>query len=421
VRRGGTTADFPQARTALAADGEARAVTETSGMPLNVLIVGSGPAALEAALALHRLAGDRVSVTLLAPDAQLTYRPLSVLAPFGAGGAPTYPLERMAADAGFTQVRDRLASVDPIAHRVTTVTGEQLGYDVVLVASGARPTEPFPAATAFTGSLTDQERLHGIVQDIEGGYLHRIAFVVPDGATWPLPLYELALMLAERAYQMGNDVQLHLVTPEAAPLELFGAEAAQAVRRLLEEAKIALHTNAATQITGRGQLRVAPTADTLEVDRIVSLPRLKGPAIAGLPADGDGFLATDDHGRVLGVPDVYAAGDVTAFPIKQGGLACQQADAAAADIARRAGAPVQPEPFTPVLRGLLLTERQALHMRDGEVAGRALWWPPTKIAGRELAGYLEGLDETAGRPAGRVVNLAFGHTGPGEIEVLSLH
>jgi sulfide:quinone oxidoreductase len=390
-------------------------------MPTNVLIVGAGPAALEAALALHRLAGDRVSVTLLAPDAKLTYRPLSVLSPFAAGGAPTYPLDRMAADIGFTPVRGRMASVDPVARNVTTVTGEQLGYDVLLIASGARPTEPFPAVTAFTGSLTDQERLHGIVQDVEGGYLHRIAFVVPDGATWPLPLYELALMLAERAYQMGNDVQLHLVTPESAPLELFGAEAAQEVRKLLDEARITLHTNASTEITGPGRLRVAATADTLEVDRIVSLPRLKGPAIAGLPADPDGFLATDNHGRVLGVPDVYAAGDATAFPIKQGGIACQQADAAAADIAARAGAPIRPEPFTPVLRGMLLTERRALHMRDGEAAGRALWWPPTKIAGRELAGYLERLDETSGRPAGRPVNLAFGHTGPGEIEVLSLH
>ena len=205
-------------------------------MPTNVLIAGGGPAALEAALALRRLAGDRVSLTLLAPEADLTYRPLSVLAPFAAGGATTYPLERMAADIGFTHVRGRLASVDPAAHTVTTVAGERMGYDALLIASGARPSEPFPAATAFAGSLTDQERLHGIVQDVEGGYLHRIAFVVPSGATWPLPLYEIALMLAERAYEMGSDVELHFVTPEAEPLELFGPQAAQEVRKLLGEA-----------------------------------------------------------------------------------------------------------------------------------------------------------------------------------------
>ena len=83
----------------------------------------------------------------------------------------------------------------------------------------------------------------------------------------------------------------------------------------------------------------------------------------GLPADAEGFLVTDDHARVQGVPDVYAAGDITAYPIKQGGIACQHADAAAEHIAARAGAPIEPEPFTPVLRGLLLTERWARFLR----------------------------------------------------------
>src|SRR3954447_10232270 len=204
-------------------------------MSTSVLIAGGGPAALEAALALHRLAGERVSTTLLAPEANLTYRPLSVLAPFAAGGATTYPLEQMAADAGFSHVRGRLDHVDPVAHTVTTITGEQLAYDYLIIASGARPVQPFPAATAFTGSITDQERLHGLVQDVEGGYVRRIAFVVPAGNSWPLPLYELALMLAERAYQMCVDVALHLVTPEGAPLALFGGEASAHVRALLDE------------------------------------------------------------------------------------------------------------------------------------------------------------------------------------------
>ena len=80
------------------------------------------------------------------------------------------------------------------------------------------------------------------------------------------------------------------------------------------------------------------------------------------------------------------------------------ADAAAADIAARTGAAVEPEPFTTTLRGVLLTERCARFLRhDGEatdVAEGALWWPPAKIAGRELAGYLAGLDEEAGRRSG---------------------
>jgi sulfide:quinone oxidoreductase len=385
-------------------------------MTTNVLIAGGGPAALEAALALHRLAGDRVATTVLAPESNFTYRPLSVLAPFAAGDAPNYPLEQMAAEIGFTHVRGRLRSVDPAEHTVTTVTGERLAYDVLIIAAGARPVEPFPAATSFTGSMADQERLHGIVQDVEGGYLKRIAFVVPTGATWPLPLYELALMLAGRAYEMFVDAELHFVTPERSPLELFGEEASAELAALLKEAKITLHTGAEPAIAGPGRLQVAPDKPLLEVERIVSLPRLEGPAIPGLPADAHGFLVTDEHSRVVGAPNVYAAGDVTAFALKQGGIACQQADAAAEYIAARAGAPVVPAPFRPVLRGMLLTERWARYLRGEEVASRALWWPPTKIAGRELAGYLAGLDDAAGRPAGIPVNVGVG----GAVEVLSL-
>jgi len=398
-------------------------------MPTNVLIAGGGPAALEAALALHRIAGDRVATTVLAPESDYTYRPLSVLSPFAAGSATTYPLDRIAADAGFTHVRGRLGRVDPVAHTVETVTGESLTYDVLLIASGARPVMPLSGAIAFTGSLTDQERLHGIVQDVEGGYLHRIAFVVPSGATWALPLYELALMLAERGYSMGVELDLHLVTPEASPLGLFGPEAASELADLLAEAGIAVHTGAQAEMLGQGLLRLAPGDEILKVQRIITLPRLAGPSVSGLPSDAEGFLVTDDHARVQGVPDVYAAGDVTAFGVKQGGIACQQADAAADDIAARAGAPIEPAPFSPVLRGMLLTERWARFLRrdagdvadDATVAGSALWWPPTKIAGRDLAGYLEGLDEEAGRRVGLPVNVKVGGAGTGGIEVLSLH
>jgi sulfide:quinone oxidoreductase len=396
-------------------------------MPTNVLIAGGGPAALEAALALNRLAGDRVATTLLAPELNLTYRPLSVLSPFAAGSAPTYPLKRIATDAGFRHLRGRLARVDAPAHEVVTTEGERIAYDMLLIASGARPVEPFKTATMFTGSLTDQERLHGIVQDVEEGYLKRLAFVVPPGSTWSLPLYELALMLAERAYEMCAALELHVVTPESAPLALFGAKASAEVAKLLQEAGVTVHTGTDAELVTRGRLRLSATGEQIDVDRLVTLPRLEGPALAGLPANAEGFLSTDDHARVLGVADVYAAGDVTAFAIKQGGIACQQADAAAADIARRAGAPVEAEPFKPVLRGVLLTERWARFLRHDpgaerdDVAGRALWWPPTKIAGRELAGYLEGLDEEGGREAGLPVNVDIGDEGDRSVEVLHLH
>jgi len=134
---------------------------------------------------------------------------------------------------------------------------------------------------------------------------------------------------------------------------------------------------------------------------VVSLPILVGAEVPGVPADPAGFIPVDAHGRVAGVERVFAAGDGTAFPIKQGGLATQQADAVADSIAAAVGAPGEPEPFRPVLRGTLLTGGDDRYMRsgvaggqgEGEVAGYALWWPPTKIAGRYLPAYLFGRDE----------------------------
>jgi hypothetical protein len=120
---------------------------------------------------------------------------------------------------------------------------------------------------------------------------------------------------------------------------------------------------------------------------------------------------------------VYAAGDAAAFPLKQGGLAAQQADAVADMIAQRAGAPVQPQPFSAVIRGLLLTGGAPIYLRagpgtmrrDSSVANerrtpwppgrprvesssstRPLWWPPSKVAGRYLAPYLASARPLAG-------------------------
>jgi sulfide:quinone oxidoreductase len=395
-------------------------------MPLNVLIAGAGPAALEAALTLHRLAGERVVTTVLAPDTDFNYRPLSVLEPFAAGGAIDYPLTRIAADAGFEHRLGSLARVDSAAHTAQTTAGEQISYDVLIVAAGAVPMPAAPGMTAFDGSLTAAKAMQGLVQDIEGGYTQRVAFVAPPGGAWPLPLYELALMLAERAFEMGVKPELHFVTLEDSPLAIFGPEAAHEVETLLSAAEIVVHANSRMDRLEHGHLHLAPGGEDLAMQRVVTLPCLAGPAIDGLPADADGFLVTDAYARVLGVSDVYAAGDVTAFPIKQGGLACQQADAAAEHIAARAGAELEPTPFTPVLRGMLLTERWSRFLRrdakadETIVAGRALWWPPAKIAGRELAGYLQSLDEDIGRVRGLHVESRVGADAH-PVEILSLH
>jgi sulfide:quinone oxidoreductase len=384
----------------------------TEPTPPHVLIAGGGVAALETLIALRDLAGERVAVTLLAPETHFTYRPMAVAQPFSLGHARTYGLAGIAEEFGAALVQDSVAEVRADEKRVRCGGGRDVAYDHLVVAVGAKATQSFPHAITF-GDDPAEERLHGMLADLEQGYLQRVAFVVPAEATWTLPLYELAVMTARQAWSMGMDrVRFTLVTPEDRPLAMFGAPASEAVGELLHEHAIEFVGSSYPSV-GRGYVIADPSGRRIDADRIVALPALVGRALEGVPADGSGFIPVDTHGRVVGLSGVYAAGDGTNFPIKQGGLATQQADAVAEAIAAEAGAPVEPEPFRPVLRGLLLTGGDDRFLRnavaggggEGEVATHTLWWPPTKIAGRYISGYLFGRDEAQSIEAARTGHL----------------
>jgi len=368
---------------------------------MNVVVAGGGVAALEATIALRDLAGERVRITMLAPDEEFVFRPLSVTEPFALGEAQRLPLKRFARDLDVDLVQDALESVSPGSHLARLASGEEVRYDKLLIAVGAQREAPYEHATTFRGQ-EDSELLHGLVQDLEGGYARRIAFVVPHGVSWSLPLYELALMTARRAYDMSSDVELTLATPEERPLAVFGRGPSDDVRALLEQAGIAVRCSVRAEVPRKGTVVLHPGDDVIACDRIVTLARLRGNELRSLPQDDDGFLPIDNHGRVVGVDDVYAAGDGTNFPIKQGGIACQQADAAAEVIAKAAGASLEPRSFRPVLRGQLITGGKSRFMRtnlsgragdDAESSPETLWWPPSKVAGRYLAPYLHETDE----------------------------
>jgi sulfide:quinone oxidoreductase len=358
-----------------------------------VVIVGGGVAALEAALALHELASERVDVELVAPDRSFAYQPLLVAEPFGAGEVRTFPLRRLAEAAGASVVEAVVTGIDSERHVVRTTAGDELPFDLLLLALGAVPAVAVPGALCFRGP-SEAEALRQLLADAAGGVIDRITFAVPSGASWPLPLYELALLTRSYLVDEGAvDVAVAIVTPEDAPFALFGHTASEAVAELLEARGIELSLGTSPLAFAEGGLATAP-AGVLPSDRVVALPRPEGPRLAGVLQDSAGFIPTDDHGQVGGEIDVWAAGDATTFPLKQGGIATQQADAAAEAIAARAGADVEPQPFRPVLRGLLLTGMAPRFLR-AEAGGRAtlidtepLWWPPAKIVGRYLAPFL---------------------------------
>ena len=332
-----------------------------------IVIAGGGIAGLEALIALHGHLGSTVDIELLEANTDLVERQRAVSEPFGGGPARRFDLVRIAADHGAHLRPDRLASVDTEARRVRTVRGDTLDYDALLVAVGATPDMAIPGALTFSGPR-DVAAFSALLADLEAGRVRRVAFALPTAVTWALPLYELALMTGEHVRSRGlQDVGLVLVTPEYGPLDAFGARISSHIWSLLAERGIAVVTHAVPLRAGPGGLVVAH-GEPVQAERIVSMPRLVGPWIGGLPHDGQGFLATDEHGAVLGVEGVWAAGDGTAFPLKQGGLAAQQADAVAEVIA--VGVDIDPQPFRPILRGLLLTGGPPRYLRRTPAAVR---------------------------------------------------
>jgi sulfide:quinone oxidoreductase len=370
-----------------------------------VVIVGAGIAGVEGLLRLRRLAGEAVTVTLLSPAQHLVYRPSRVLEPFAHGQPPTrYPVERIAADANTRWVRDSLSWLDRAARIVHTTGGQELPYDALLLALGGQERKPNSDVVVFTDHTTEH-LYREIMKNIESGVMTSLALVEPSGPSWPLPLYELALLTAKQARDADAHPQIAVVTPDPRPLDAFGGDVSDAVTRLLTEAGITLYTGSHARARGPRRLRLEPSGIELEPDRIVTLPTIEGPNVRGLTGGADDrFIEVDEYCRVRDTDGrIFAAGDATDLRVKQGGLAAQQADTAAAGIAHLAGTAPPPARLRAAMQGALLTGRKPLYLTAYLIAGSGVrseildqppWGSTQAIVAEELTAYLATVQPT---------------------------
>jgi sulfide:quinone oxidoreductase len=374
--------------------------TQGPSSKLRVLIAGGGVAALETLLALQALAPEQTEATVLAPNAEFVYRPMTVREPFAYPAAQRYELAPMVTDAGGKLVVDELGWVDPGKQIAHTSKGAEIEYDALVLALGAR-IHPRYAHAITIDDRKLEETFHGLIQDVEDGYVDSVAFVSPGRMAWPFPLYELALLTAGRAYDMGVELATTIITPEDSPLAIFGSAVSDAVAKLLEQAHIETICSGYAEIPSPGEIVINPGDRHMKVKRVVALPELYGPSVRGIPLSQHGFLRVDVHCRVLDVEHVYAAGDATDFAVKYGGIAAQQADALAEAIAAEAGAPVSPQPFHPLIHGILLTADKPRYLTaqitggqgfSSEISETPSWPEQGKIAAKYLAPYLGQLD-----------------------------
>ena len=362
-------------------------------MAFRAVIAGGGVAGIEAALALHALAPDLVSVELVSPKPEFAYRPLAVSEPFGHGHVHMLDLRTVAGDIGAELRIAGLAGVDDAASKALFDDGSEAEYDALVIACGTKLVPAVPGADTFAGPR-DVEMFRRLLDDIDAGEVASLAFLVPHGVVWPLPIYELALMTARRPAK--HTAELAVVTSEEEPLGILGPAAVHAVSELLQEHGVSVQTGVLPMAVRDGTLTLAP-AGAVAADRFVALPEQRGIELSGVPHDPGGFIRVDEHGRVDGLDNVFAAGDITTYTAKQGGVAAQQADAVAQVIAAEAGAAILPEPFRPVLRSVLLTGNGPRYLSarmrgSSEISSVAttqpFWSPADKIAAPFLAPYL---------------------------------
>lgn len=376
------------------------AAGDSSRAHIRVLIAGGGFAAVEAALALRALASDRVELALLAPEPVFRYRPAATTEPFDLAPSRRYDLRAIADDVGATYRQGRLEAVASRKRWVRTASGGRLHYDYLILATGARAVVGVSGASTFRDQR-DVPSIRRLLGEVEAGVVRRVVFALPTGVVWPLPLYELALLLARHARERGVAIECALVSAEQEPLAMFGRQASRLVGGLLEDGGVRfLGSSVADQVRRDGSLALKNGAQ-IEADRVVALPELRGRRITGVPTSRSGFVPADALGRVEGLQDVYAAGDVTKFPIKQGALAAQQADVIAHTIAAQLGAAVKHARARHVVRARLLGGERPLFLRTEfdwsgrptsatlERAGTDEAAKAAKVVGRYLVPYLE--------------------------------
>jgi sulfide:quinone oxidoreductase len=294
--------------------------------------------------------------------------------PFGVERTASYLVADIIQHPNVQQWLGTLERVDAAAGKAYSPEGDEFDFDALIIATGTKPQIDLPPPAITLGAPKSLDALKQVVADIDAGAVRNVLFTIADAPSWHLPLYEFALMAADRAEsQSAQQIVISIVTPEDSPLESMGIENSAAISRLCNELGIALRTGLSVAAYD-GEQAVLSDGERVAVDRLFAIPALSAVAPEGVPLDADGFIPVDEHQLVTGTTNVYAVGDVTNFRIKQGGLATEEADAAVESIEAALGTRGGAAPFSREIRAILLSadRRVAMSARIGETTSESL-------------------------------------------------
>lgn len=393
-----------------------------------ICVVGAGTAGLEGLLAAHAQFGSSADLRVIAPEREFRYRPISDASLFRPAQERGAAISRLAAEIGAIHIRDRVATVNQTERWIETRSGDLIDFDYLLIAPGAQQER-----SLRQGYVWERGRDPGFLDDVLAVLRHsrsptRVAVIVPRGARWPVPAYELALVLAWAS--AGTAAEISLITAEARLLGALGEAATEAITHELEAAGVEAVTgveviDAPRDDAPHRRLNGAERADVTLVregtacdddvltgrpaapmqmhrrvreartfEFVIALPSRVGPSLAGVATDATGFVEVDEAFKVRGGERLWAAGSCIAAALEHSALSALQADAAAASIAHASGLKADedadPVPNPLEVTGILLTGQRDRWLAENPVGTRepsthCLWWPSGRAVGHMLA------------------------------------
>ena len=276
--------------------------------PEKIVIIGGGAAGFAAAEMLRREQYGGSIVMLSNDDAAPVDRP-NLSKDYLAGTAPEdwVPLrpESFYADNGIDlRLKTHAAGVDPRAREIALADGSRIGFDRLLLATGAEPVKlPIPGAdAAHVYTLRTLADCRAIIARAK-----EARRVVVIGASF--------IGLEVAAALRNRDIEVHVVAPEARPMErILGPQMGDFIRSLHEEHGVIFHLGETAAAIESDKVRLK-SGGLLQADMVVVgvgvRPRLELAESAGLALDRgvtvNGYLETS-------APGIFAAGDIARWP-----------------------------------------------------------------------------------------------------------
>jgi selenide,water dikinase len=363
-----------------------------------------------------------VRLTVICTDA---HTPYSGMLPGYIAGHYSYDevhidLSRLAVFAGARFFRDEVTGIDRTTGRVLCRHRPPVPYDLCSINIGSTPqVARVPGALEHAVPVKPitrfNERWLALLQRVRQHAGRTVIAVVGGGAGGVELTLAMQHRLGNELKALGRDpreLEFHLFTRDRELLKTHNPKVRRRFTRVLVDRRVNIHTDTDVQQVGPGQL-TTQRGTVVVADEIVWVTQAGGAAWlqgTGLALDDNGFVRVNDRLQSITDPNIFAAGDITAFgprPLEKAGVFAVRMGAPLADNLRAASIGQALQPYRPQRHWLALIstgDRYAIASRGQgmlalSIAGDWVWRWKDWIDRRFMQRFSDFPDMAAGAAA----------------------